>query len=194
MSWEEIGISGVEWKTLEGKHIGSSNDMFSEMQSVLDNAIDNNQDIKVYIGCDSQNIGKHYTSFVTAICLHRISDSGTGKGGRVYFFRFLADKIKNRNVRLLEEARISIDVAEYFKKFFSDNGLRFEVHADVNPDIKYKSHEVCSSVKGWIKGMGYDCVVKPHAFVASIVADRHTRSAKYRKKSGKMNKRENNVL
>lgn len=140
---------------------------------------------KVFVGCDSQNIGKSHTSFVQVVCVHHIDEAGTGKGGRVFFIRHIERRYKSLMQRLLREAEIVIKLAQVIEPICSEYGIEFEVHADVNPKKTEGSYVAFNSVKGWIESMGYVCHTKPSAWAASIVADVHVRGIRHSKIAGK---------
>lgn len=171
-----------DWKTLEGDHVES---IYDEITKEVNSTDTNGGVVFAYIGCDGQNLGKSHTSFVQCVALHKFDASGIGKGGRVYYIRHLEKRYFNRQQRLLREAEISVNLAQKLEPLFTELDVPFEVHADVNSvpgkNKENKSNEVHDAVKGWIESMGWVCRTKPQAFVASIVADRHTRSVKCRK-------------
>lgn len=166
------------WKTLHGEKIES---IYDELARVFSETYDKDYDCLVYVGCDSQNLGSK-TSFVQVVAVHILRDTGRGDGGRVYYIRHLERRYKSRRERLLREAELSISLAQKINPVCEEHGIDFEVHADVHSSPgkngENKSHEVHDAVHGWISGMGFRCVTKPGAFVASIVADRHTRGVK----------------
>lgn len=167
----------MAWKTLEGEPIDDVYDAIREdVRKVM---VDGGSAI-AYIGTDGQNIGQKYTSFVQCIAIHMFNNCGVGKGGRVYYVKHLEKRYQNRSQRLLREVEISVKLAQKMEPLFTELGLYFEVHVDVNSDAgknnENKSHEVHDTAKGWIESMGWMCKTKPQAFVASIVADRHTKT------------------
>lgn len=167
-----------QWKTLDGDRIDS---IYDQMRETFQEAYNRDEDCMVYVGTDSQNIGRN-TSFVQVVAIHVIRASGSGAGGRVFYVRHIERRYDNRRERLLREAELSINLAQKINPVCEEYGIEFEVHADVHSkpgkNGENKSHEVYDAVSGWVKGMGYQCVCKPGAFVASIVADRHTRGVK----------------
>lgn len=172
-----------DWKTLEGDPIDNIQDAIRDEINLVDAS---GGIVFAYIGCDGQNIGRKYTSFVQCVALHKFDDTGTGKGGRVFYIRHLETRYFNRNKRLIREAEIAINLATKLEPIFTELDIPFEVHADVNSNAgkngENKSYEVHDMIKGWITGMGFKCKTKPQAFVASIVADRHTRSISPKKR------------
>lgn len=168
------------WKTLEGEPI---NDLYLAIRTESEKVETEGGDLVAYVGCDGQNIGRLYTSFVQVVCLHTIRASGQGGGGRVFFVRHLEKRYKDKTQRLLREAELAIKLAQRLHPLFDELGILFEVHADVNSDPKWLSNRVHDTVKGWIEAMGFQCKTKPNgSFAASIVADRHTRSIKIKKR------------
>lgn len=166
-----------DWKTLDGQSIDSIYDAIKTEVSIVDKQ---GGVVFAYIGTDGQNLGKKSTSFVQCVALHKFDENGMGRGGRVFFIRHLENLYINRKQRLLREAELSINLAQKLEPLFSELDIPFEVHADVNSvagkNKENKSFEVHDTIKGWIESMGWVCRTKPQAFVASIVADRHTRS------------------
>ena len=61
----------------------------------------------------------------------------------------------------------------YLKKNLCNANI--EIHADVNTDTKHLSSKYRNMIVGYITGCGFDCKVKPDSFVASGIADIHTR-------------------
>ena len=167
------------WRTLEGVPIA---DIYDAICAENKKVTDENGMLIAYVGCDGQNIGRDYTSFVQCVALHNIKDTGRGAGGRVFFIRHLEKRYFERNRRLLREAEIAINLTQKLQPLLDELGIVFEVHADVNSNPAYESNSVHDAIAGWIQSMGWECKTKPDAFVASIVADRHTRGCRFRKK------------
>lgn len=173
-----MSTNKISWRTLEGVPIEN---VFDAVEEEFKKAFAENNELRVYIGADSQNIGKWKTSFVQCIAIHFISPAGTGFGGRVFFVKHMEKRYQTLSSRLLRETELSINLAQKLEPVCEAWGLELEVHADVHSDPAFKSHAVYNQVKGWIKGMGFKFVGKPNAFVASIVADRHTKGYRYHK-------------
>jgi hypothetical protein len=170
------------WHTLEGNSISS---IYDFIEKEIEEKINQNCKTILYIGTDSQNIRDKWTSFVQVVCLHFIDKgTGIGIGGRVAYIRHVEALHTSNLRRLIREAEISINLAKSLEPIISKFDLDFEVHADVNSDPKYESHAAYSTVYGWITSLGYNCVPKPGSWVASIVADRHTR--KFSRKERKL--------
>jgi len=125
---------------------------------------------RVIVGSDSQQRNSHGTDFVTAVIVHRVG------GGGIYFWQRETDKkpfvLKQR---IFEEALRSLICAQKFLEAFGkENGLmkNLEIHVDVGQ--KGPTREIINEVVGMIRGNGFAVKIKPDAFGASKVADRHT--------------------
>jgi hypothetical protein len=47
-----------------------------------------------------------------------------------------------------------------------------EVHADINTDPNFKSHDSLKEAMGYIRGMGFTFKAKPDAFASSYCANK----------------------
>jgi predicted RNase H-related nuclease YkuK (DUF458 family) len=166
------------WRTLDGESI---DDVYEAIREDNNASVENGGQLYAAFGTDSQNLGNRGTSFVQCITLHMISESGTGKGGRVYYIRFVERKHDVRFTRLLREAELTIKLMHKVSPLFDELDIPWVPHVDVASDPKWGSYEAYKVCKGWFNGFGVDAVFKPNAWVASIVADRHTRGVKISK-------------
>ncbi len=122
------------------------------------------------IGSDSIQFNDN-TIFVSAVVIHRV-----GHGGRYYYKKFCNRRIKSLRQRMFYEALLSVEVADILKVELSKNGLsklHLEIHLDVghNGDTK----DIIKEVVGVVTGSGYPAVIKPDAYGAAKVADRHSK-------------------
>lgn len=120
-------------------------------------------DIKLYIGTDSQN-AKRKTVYAIVIVLHYGNN-----GGHVIYSRFEVPRIRERFVRLWKEVEDSIELAKYLVA----NGIMKPTYIDIdfNPDPKYDSNTLLRSALGYVESMGFRPRSKPDAMAASHVAD-----------------------
>ncbi len=124
----------------------------------------------VVIGTDSQQYPDR-TDFVTAIIVHR-----EGSGG-VYFWKRKRDE-KNHFVlrdRMYHEAILSMGLSQQFMEEFKTEGIlrfNFEIHVDIGEGGR--TREMVSEVVGMVRGNGFEVKIKPEAYGAASVADRHT--------------------
>lgn len=126
---------------------------------------------KIIIGTDSE--ASSPVSLVTAVTIWRVGN------GAIHFWT----KSEERNFatlrdRIWQEAISSITLAQEIRarlqevlgdEFFWDGN---EVHVDIGENGP--TRDLIDSVVGMIKGYNFQPVIKPYAFGASIVADRHT--------------------
>lgn len=125
---------------------------------------------QVIIGTDSQEHGKYEVDFVSAIIVHKI-----GAGG-IYFWQ--REKVNHRYVlreRIYEEATRSLMLAQTLLEEFEREGFlnfNLEIHVDIGE--QGETRVMINEVVGMIRGSGFAVKVKPEAFGAAKVADRHT--------------------
>jgi len=125
---------------------------------------------RIIVGSDSSMHQK--VRFVTAVTIWRI-----GNGG-IHFWTTSEQKISSdlrgriyqetiRSITLPQELRGQLK-DELGDEFFWDD----QVHIDVGE--RGPTKDLIDTVVGMVKGYGFDAVIKPYAFGASTVADRHT--------------------
>lgn len=126
----------------------------------------------VYIGTDSHLVKKECI-FSTAICLHGAKNQ---RGGRYYFkkTRFKKSKFPTLLERITSEVHNSVQIAIEVLEFCPS--VNIELHLDVSPaSEKEATSRFSDMLIGYAKGVGFPCKVKPNAFAASTVADKHTK-------------------
>jgi len=126
---------------------------------------------KIIVGTDSHALSP--VGLVTAVTVWRVGDSA------VHFWTKSEDrKFATLRDRIWQEAIQSITLAQELRarltellgdEFFWDGN---EVHVDIGENGPTK--DLIDSVVGMIKGYNFHPVIKPAAFGASTVADRHT--------------------
>ncbi|OPY58666.1 MAG: hypothetical protein A4E55_00718 [Pelotomaculum sp. PtaU1.Bin035] len=124
---------------------------------------------KIIIGSDSQV--KRETSFVSAIIVHRL-----GKGARYYYRKKTQRKIKSLRQKIFYETALSLELGGMINKYFSNSGfddLKVEIHIDVGNHGETKN--LIREVVGMVTGSGFRAKIKPDAYGASSVADKHTK-------------------
>ena len=50
-----------------------------------------------------------------------------------------------------------------------------KLHLDINNDKRMSSQKMAESMTGWVKGLGFDCKIKPESWASSKIADIHTK-------------------
>ena len=127
---------------------------------------------KIIIGSDSVKLGYNFI-FTKAICV-----MNEDYYDRRYFYcrtKIKDDSYLDLSKRLLKETTDSLDLAIQIRDNLSNTNI--EIHADVNPDSKHLSSKYKNMISGYISGCGFDVKVKPLSFVASSIADQHTRKS-----------------
>ncbi len=127
------------------------------------------------IGTDSQDKkmkDKTWADFVTAIVIHR-----RGKGGRYFWQKKRKEKVYTLRDRIYTETILSIEAAKNFvpklKTSLNGNGkYDLEIHIDVGE--VGPTREMIKEVVGMVRGNGLTPKIKPDAYGASAVADKHT--------------------
>ena len=125
---------------------------------------------KIIVGTDSA--ARSETNFITAITAWRV-----GNGAIHFWTRSKTTKCHDLRDRIYQETIHSITLAQELRgrlketlgdEFFWDD----QIHIDVGE--KGPTREFIDAVVGMVKGYGFDAVIKPNSFGASVVADRHT--------------------
>jgi uncharacterized protein len=125
---------------------------------------------EIIVGTDSHP--SEEVSFITAITVRRV-----GNGGIYFWTRSPKERISTLRDRIYREALHSITLAQELRgrlqevlgdEFFWND----QIHIDVGE--KGATRDFAAAVVGMVKGFGFDAVIKPDAFGAYAVADRHT--------------------
>jgi predicted RNase H-related nuclease YkuK (DUF458 family) len=126
----------------------------------------------VYVGCDSF-LQKRVCIFSTAICLC----NADGQAGGRYFIKktkFRSDYFVSLLQRITAEVQDSISVGT--RLLAHDPQTKIELHLDVSgPEKDNKTSRFADMMVGYVKGSGFACKIKPLAFAASSVADKHSK-------------------
>ena len=153
-----------QWRKLNGERI--QRPIEDEVRQVIVTEKENGNDLKVCIGTDSQVKGKE-TEFATVIVFIR-----KGKGGFMYIHNEVTLQKMSIKERMLTEVAKSIDIAYTLCRLFTLYDVDMEVHADINTDPNFKSHDAFKEAMGYIMGMGFAFRAKPHAFASSSCANK----------------------
>jgi predicted RNase H-related nuclease YkuK (DUF458 family) len=122
------------------------------------------KDIRIYVGCDSQNLKKKpHTGYVTVVAFY-IGTSGV----HLIFLAEKVKKIRDNWTRLWGEVERTMQVAEELR----NNGVPvYRIDLDFNQDDEHDSNRLVGAGEGLFKGMGYNVASKPDDLVASRAAD-----------------------
>lgn len=153
-----------KWRKLDGAKIKQS--IESEVRQALQREREAGHNIKVCIGTDSQVKGKEI-EFATVIVFLR-----KGKGGFMYIHNLINQRKMTIKERMLEEVAMSIDIAFRLCELFIAFNVDMEVHADINTNPNFKSHDAFKDAMGYITGMSFVFKAKPNAFASSSCANK----------------------
>lgn len=145
-----------EWRSLSDRKVINPVSHLSEW-------IEKNPECKIYIGCDSSNLGDK-TTFATVIVLHKES-----MGGHVIYNRRSEDRIRSRFERLWKEVELSVSAAHLLESW--GFGKPDYIDIDLNPDPKYQSNTLLASAVGMVESMGIPARWKSKSPWAISIAD-----------------------
>ena len=157
----------AHWYTGSGERI-SFDDIISQIK---EHSADNGT---TYIGTDSF-FKKHECVFSTAICLYGANKQ---RGGRYFFKKNKTPKknFPNLFIRMLKEAEKTIKMGQKIVERCGDMKLRIELHLDISSDKKDEGTSgLAKMLVGYVKGSGFECKIKPDAFAAASIADKHSK-------------------
>ena len=126
---------------------------------------------KVIVGSDSS--ARDYTSLTTVVIFYR-----QDRGGRYFYTRSGMRHFSSLADRIFAETVSSITLTQELRSGLREE-LRTElpdINLEVHVDIGYRgpTRELVDAVTGMLQGYDLVPVIKPDAFAASSVADRHT--------------------
>jgi len=153
------------WLTGSGDEVS-----FEEIINIILEHRDDNG--KVSVGTDSF-IKKQDCIFSLAICLY---GGDNQNGGRYFIKRTNIDKGKYPNLlqRILAEVQKSVELGLKLLELIPV--LDIEIHLDVSGSDKNNgTSKFAEMLTGYAKGAGFQCKVKPDAYAASSVADKHSK-------------------
>lgn len=125
---------------------------------------------QIIVGSDSHPALE--VRFVTAVTIRRI-----GNGGIYFWTRSQPERHATLRDRIYRETMLSVTLAQELRgrlketlgdEYFWDD----QVHIDVGE--RGETRDLIPGVVGMVKGYGFEAVIKPDAFGACTVADRHT--------------------
>lgn len=124
---------------------------------------------KIIVGSDSQV--RTETCFITAVVVHRL-----GKGARYYYRKKTHRKINSLRQKLFYETALSLELGSMIARHFAEHGdsdLKVEIHIDAGN--QGETRDLIREVVGMVRGSGFQAKIKPDAYGASSVADKHTK-------------------
>ncbi len=172
------------------KGVMDLNRVISELMSYRKE--DDEAKYKIVVGTDS-DVKEKGIEFVCVVAVHRI-----GKGGRYFWLKIYDERKLDLRSRIYQEAVISlalagallerelklhgveVDISQSITDISrSLNGLNQEIiftnELEIHVDIGQKgpTREIIREIVGMIKGSGFFVRIKPEAFAAATLADKH---------------------
>jgi predicted RNase H-related nuclease YkuK (DUF458 family) len=154
-----------EWFTGSGKKIS-----FEKIIDVILEHRDNNG--KISVGTDS-HIKKQDCIFSLAICLY---GADSQNGGRYFIKRTKINKKRYPDMlqRILAEVQKSVEFSLKLLELIPV--LDIEIHLDISDSHKNNgTSKFAEMLTGYAKGAGFNYKIKPDAYAATSVADKHSK-------------------
>lgn len=130
------------------------------------------QEGKVYVGTDSHMRGNS-CEFSTAIVLY---SEKTRKGGQYFYSKskFPRRDFKQLVHRITTEVQHSVELSCKLLEVVPN--VNIEIHIDSSPTKSgTKTSKFSDGLVGYAIGMGFDAKIKPEAWAASNIADKHAK-------------------
>ena len=160
------------WKDADGKTI-SEEELYTWVSNETKSWI-NDGEYELIVGVDSHLHGYAYR-FITVVCLYR-----KGRGG-FYYYNISEQNRKDFKgtypvrvrARMFHETTLAIQTATDIQ---NNTGKVPVVHIDASPANAGELTSVFSDqLKGYVVGSGFEAVLKPWSFVASGIANKHSK-------------------
>lgn len=157
------------WKDADGKVI--TNDKLMEWVSKTYNS---NNTHELIVGVDS-HLHKQTYHFITVVCIYQ-----KGRGGYYYYNRSECSRREFKGAypvkvkaRLFHETTLAIEVATEIQE---KTGKTPVVHIDASPpNTSELSSMFSDELRGYVVASGFEAALKPWSFVASGVANNHSK-------------------
>lgn len=154
----------MSWKKFSGDIIHSP--IVEEVENAIKRESELGHKLKVCIGTDSQVKGT-YTDFATVIVFLREK-----KGAFMFIHQERSVYRMSIKERMLAEVQRSIETAYTLCGLLDLYNVDLEVHADINTNPMFKSHQALHEAMGYILSMGFVFKAKPEAFASSACANK----------------------
>jgi predicted RNase H-related nuclease YkuK (DUF458 family) len=155
----------AEWFTGSGEKV--------KFETIVSNIKDHvRQNGMVYVGTDSF-LNKDSCIFSTAIVLH---GADTQVGGRYFIKRTQPQRAPYKVLitRITEETNKSVQLALRLVQICPN--VKIELHLDISAsDKKAGTSPFSDMLVGYARGAGFETKIKPEAFAAASIADKHSK-------------------
>ena len=149
-------------------------EQFIDVESLKQEIRDLSQETAIYVGADSKTFtkrGEHFIAYVTVVVIHMNGREGAYMHRQVEYEK---DYSRSMRERLMNEVYKAGTLAAEIAEEVGDRP--FAVHLDINPDPSHKSSVCVKQATGYILGtLGFKPDLKPEAFAATTVSDRHAK-------------------
>lgn len=135
-----------------------------ELASYVKNILKENEglDVKIYLGCDSQNKAIK-TVYAVTVVFH-ISNTGC----HVIYKREEIPIVRDMWTRLWKETELSCETALYLR----EHGIEIStIDLDYNTDPAKKSNKLVSAAVGYVESLGFKARCKPDLLPGAYAAD-----------------------
>lgn len=168
----------TKWKDADGKVI--TNEQLMSWVSDQTSSWKQGNEHELIVGVDSHLHGCIY-HFITVVCLYR-----KGRGGYYYYKLTEQNRKEYKGTypvrvksRMFHEASLAIETATDIQE---KTGITPIIHLDASPsDAGELSSTFSEELKGYAIGCGFEAILKPWSFVASGVANKHSKVSTARK-------------
>ena len=156
------------WKIPETEGRFTDEQVYEHIRKAM---ADKSAEYEVAIGTDSQIRGRLF-QFITVLCIWK-----KGKGGLYYYKNEYTPRkafpVANQKMRMFDEVTRTISFANTIHE---KTGFKPIVHVDASaPTKKEFTSAFSEQLRGYVVSSGYDCVLKPESYVATCIADRHSK-------------------
>lgn len=168
---EEDKIKNILWKLPYSEERYLLADICKEIKEKIK---DLNFEWEIGVGTDSQIRGSK-VFFTTVICIYQKS-----KGGTYYYINDIMPKKSfgtgnNQVLRMYEEVKKTLEVASILE---IETNRKPMVHVDASKSHKKAfTSSFSEQLKGYVVSSGFECILKPDSYVASCIADRHSKKS-----------------
>lgn len=164
--------TGAVWKDADGKTL-TDEGLYQWVKSSVKNM---NSEYELIVGVDSHR-HKKFFQFITVVCVYR-----KGRGGYYFYKKSVRPASEYKGpypvrvrTRMFYEASLALETAQ---NIFDHTEALPVIHLDASPPGGTEVTSAFSDqLSGYIVGSGFECVLKPWAFVASGIADKHSKSS-----------------
>ena len=125
-----------------------------QMLERIEQKLEEGRRYELYVGTDSMVHAK--SKVVTVVALVDV-----GHGGIFFSKTQFIDRFHTLRAKIYKETEESLEMAGIISKMLYDKDLDYEVHIHSDIGENGPTKELIPEIVGWIKGLGYECSIKP---------------------------------